>query len=250
MTNAGPVGHGKPPKVFSPLWVISLFLGVSEVAVTVATTQATGWIQSMLAIFAVAFPFLVSLAFFLTLWNNNKVLYAPGEFTSDTTVQDYVEAMNRNNRRSVSIVEAALQSALTRLETQLEVLGATAHQRGEILASVSTAARAVMITVNVSVFNTERTEPPVVEVPVDESTTVTELLDAVYFAIWGKVEGFSYGKTWLLRDEFTGRRFDKIGTLYARRYLKTDRDYRQLSEVDIEPASPLAVFKLAKDPGA
>jgi hypothetical protein len=239
MMNSRSADHGNPPKVLSPLWMISLFLGISEVSVTIATTQAIGWIQSMLAIFAVAFPVLVFSAFFLTLWKNNKVLYAPGEFTSDTPVRDYVEAMNRHNQRSVNVVESALQSALTRLADQLEVLGATVSQRDEIVESVSTAVHRAVITIDVSVFNSKART---VDVAVDDRTTVTDLLDSVYFAIWDKVENFSYGKTWLLLDERNGRRLDDIGTHFAHQYLKTNRDYRSLTEIGVRPESTLAVI--------
>lgn len=223
------------------MWMISLFLGVSEAGVAVAVTQATGWIQTMLAIFAVAFPTAVSTAFFVTLWRNNKVLYAPGDFTQDTPVHDFVEAMNRTNRRSIDIVESALHEGLTSLEHQLQALGASAAQREQILESVSSAARRAIINVDITAFDQQRRS---VDVPVDERATVTELLDTAFIPIAHKVPEYSYGKTWLLRDIETGKTLSAMGTIYARKHLGTDRDYRTLSEVGIEPGSRLMAVSI------
>ncbi|MFE5501260.1 hypothetical protein ACFQ73_01750 [Amycolatopsis japonica] len=242
MTEPSQVGSEQaPPRTVGPLWVISLFLGLSEVTVAIATTQATGWIQAMLAIFAVAFPVLVSSVFFILLWRNNKVLYAPREFADGTTVHDFVDAMSGNTRRSASIVESTFQSLTTRLEAHLEALGTTEAQRTEIIDWVGNAARSAVVTVHLSVFSQD---PRSMQVPIDESTTVTELLDAVYFAIFDKVSNFSYSKTWLLRDTTTGHLFDHIGRPYARRHLGTDRDFRLLAEVGIEPGSTLSAVRL------
>lgn len=233
------------PRTLGPLWVISLFLGLSQVTVTIATTQATGWIQAMLAIFAVTFPTLVSIVFFTVLWRNNKVLYAPREFADGTTVHDFADAMSGNTQRSVAIVEATLQSLTTRLEAHLQDLGATEAQRAEIIDWIGNAARNAVVTVHLSGFSQN---PRSMQVPIDESTTVTELLDAVYFAIYKKVTNFSYSKTWLLRDINTGRLFDDIGRPYARQYLGTDRDFRLLSEVGLRPGSTLSVVPPASSP--
>ncbi|HEV8556542.1 MAG TPA: hypothetical protein VGR06_09130 [Actinophytocola sp.] len=196
----------------------------------------------MLAIFAITFPILVLVAFFLTLWLNNSVLYPPSEFTSTTSVHDFVDAMDRNNKRNRKVQESAYAYALERLEAYLERLDATTErQRKEIVDLVSIAARPDTITVDVSTFDGV---PPVTEVPVDKSTNVSELLDAVYFAMAGKVANFSYNKTWILRDGRTGRRYDDIGTFYAREHLETDRDYRRLSDVGIGPNASLCVEKL------
>lgn len=237
MPGPPPIGHEKPPKVLGPIWVISLFLGLSEVAATVGLTQASGWIQAMLALFAVLFPTLIAVAFFLILWFKNKVLYAPGDFTKDTRAGDFADAMDRVNRNSAAAIESTLNALATKLDMSLATGGATPGQRDEIRDLVRTAARESVVTVDLSAFYRER---HTMEVPFTENTTVTDLLDAVYFTIYGLVENYSYGKTWLLRGA-NARLLDNIGRPYARRYLGTERDFRLLSEVGIEPGSTLTI---------
>jgi DNA-binding CsgD family transcriptional regulator len=211
---------------------------MSEIAVTIAITQAGGWIQALLAIFAVVFPTLVAAVFFYILWHDNKVLYAPRDFAEGTTVTEYAEAMSRTARRSVNIVESALRGERNRLAAQLTKLGVTEAERDEILASVGDAARRTVITVDISVFEPGATT---IDIPVDENSAVAELLDAVYFAISDRVSSYSYRRTWLLRDEATGQLYDEIGTYYARRHLQADRDFRLLTEVGIGPGASLTV---------
>jgi hypothetical protein len=236
-----------PPRVLGPLWVISLFLGMSEVAVTIAITQAGGWIQALLAIFAVVFPTLVAAAFFYILWYDNKILYAPQDFAEGTTVTEYAEAMSRTARRSVNIVESALRGEFDRLGAQLAKLGATDAQRNEILASVGAAARRTVVTVDISMF---APWPGSIDIPIDAASTVTELLDAVYFAISDRVENFSYRRTWLLRNDDTGHLYDRIGAHHARLHLRTNRDYRLLTEVGIEPGARLTVVPMGRQANA
>ncbi|MEU9240174.1 hypothetical protein [Streptomyces sp. NPDC048385] len=50
--------------MLNPLWIISLFLGLSETTVGIAAALSNGWVQGALAVFAVTFPVLVSGAFF------------------------------------------------------------------------------------------------------------------------------------------------------------------------------------------
>jgi len=232
--------HVGPPKINGPLWVISLFLGLSEVTVSIATTQATGWIQGMLAIFAVMFPTLVTTVFFLILWHNNKILYAPREFSDSTTVSEYADAMNRSTRRNVNIVESALVKSLAGIEEKLDAIGASAKQRQEIAEYVTAAARSTVVTVDLAAFS----EDASFEVPVDGRTSVAELLDAVYFGLRGKVGNLSYNRTWLLRDEKTGRSYDDIGTHWARIALRTERDFRPVREVGIAGGAQLTAYAI------
>lgn len=236
-----------PPRVLSPLWVISLFLGMSEVAVTIAVTQADGWIQALLAIFAVVFPTLVAAVFFYILWYDNKILYAPRDFAEGTTVTEYAQAMGRTARRTVNImVESALRSERERINEQLVKLGATEAQRDEVLPSVNHAPRAKFITVN---FSTFAHKTSTMDFPIHETSTVTDLLDTVYFAMPESVETFSYLRTWVLQDDATGQLYDKIGTFYARRHLGTDRDFRLLKDVDIRPGASVTAVPLTGQVG-
>jgi hypothetical protein len=76
----------------TPLWVISLFLSLTETVTAIAITQATGNVQAALTTFVIVFPLLVAAAFFAILWNRPYVFYPPTEFGGTTTVADYVRA--------------------------------------------------------------------------------------------------------------------------------------------------------------
>lgn len=86
---------GQPPRVLNPLWIIALFLGLSETTVGIAAALSSGWVQGLLAVFAVAFPVLVSAVFFFILWQRPEVLYAPGDFPEHVSINTYVDGMRR-----------------------------------------------------------------------------------------------------------------------------------------------------------
>ncbi|MDR4476107.1 MAG: hypothetical protein R3B11_08895 [Nitrospira sp.] len=96
----------------APLGIISLFVALVETVLAVAAFQTSGNIQLALVVFVMVFPLLIGFAFFYVLWNKPYVLYAPREYSDQTKVQEFVEAMQ------------------TRAETQarLEILKPTPSQ--------------------------------------------------------------------------------------------------------------------------
>ena len=83
----------------TPLWVISLFVSLTEVVTGIAVTQATGSIQVALTVFVMVFPLLVASAFFVILWDRHWVLYPPTEFVG-IDVKEYMNSMLRRKIRS------------------------------------------------------------------------------------------------------------------------------------------------------
>ncbi|MBU8921692.1 MAG: hypothetical protein KOO63_07710 [Bacteroidales bacterium] len=120
----------------TPLWVISLFLSLTEVVTGIAVTQATGNVQVALTVFAIAFPSVVAIAFFLILWFRPYVLYPPTEFGTTVDVGTYVRAMTNkielvgsdvpaelaNLRSSVAIRSNAEVARIDAVEQQMERL--------------------------------------------------------------------------------------------------------------------------------
>ncbi len=78
----------------TPLVIISLFLGLTEIAMTVASTQFSGLAQVSMIVFAIAFPLLIAGLFFWTLWNRPFVLYPPTDY-KETDVTTFVKAMQQ-----------------------------------------------------------------------------------------------------------------------------------------------------------
>jgi hypothetical protein len=237
----------------NPLWIISLFLGLAQATVGIAATQAGGWVQGLLATFAVAFPSAVAAAFFVILWKKPFILYAPRDFPGQTSIKDfrvateYPATVSSASDRSLANVEAAIQTAFeTVLIPRLDAWQGEGNRRSLVDEAVAAARRDYRdraIEVDLSGIYRGLAHYPLI-VPVTDDTTVTDLLDNIYFAISAFVDNFSYNRTWILEDDETGRRYDKIGMLWARDRGDSGRDRRRLAEAGIRPGAHLrAVWK-------
>jgi hypothetical protein len=225
------------PRVLNPLWIISLFLGLSEVTVGLAATQVDGWLQATLAIFSIAFPLSVAAAFFYTLWQRPGILYAPRDYGGETTVRDYVTELSNYTRRSIDVVENAIRSSANAAGSPIGELKIDPSKRREIVESLVSAVRGTVLTIDLSEFDGDRSS---IDVPIGESTTVAQLLDGIWFAISKHVPAFSYGERWILWDRINDRPLRDMGTTYAQRYLHKRRDDRSLRDVGISPSSKLS----------
>lgn len=82
------------PRSLTPLWVISLFVSLSEATLGVAATQTAGAIQITLTIFVVLFPVLIAAGFFAVLWWKPYAFYPPSEYGRHVGVDQYIQAMS------------------------------------------------------------------------------------------------------------------------------------------------------------
>ena len=112
-------------RTMTPLWVISLFVSLTEAVTGIAVTQATGGIQIALTTFVIAFPVLVASAFFAILWNRPYVLYPPTEFATGVDVTKYVGAM----KSKVEVVEADFQAEIANLRGIVDLESGSNQQR-------------------------------------------------------------------------------------------------------------------------
>ncbi|RLU81128.1 hypothetical protein CTZ27_33355 [Streptomyces griseocarneus] len=232
----------------NPLWMISVFVGLSETAVVIAASQAEGWVQGLLAIFSVTFPILVSGAFFGILWKKPEVLYAPGDFPehlSPGTFRDGIrggpsvdtEVLESVVRRTL---ESVLPTALAGRVNEAEVPNVV--NQAFISAQRDIASR--MLRIDTSAVH--RDLQGAVNYPVDDSTTVSELLNWLWRQLTPFIRPYTYGSEWVLRDRLTGRAFDG-GTGWARSHGR-GRDERLLTESGITPGMDLAVELIPRDP--
>lgn len=83
---------GVRPGAGRTLWIISLFLTLTETVLGVAVTQTIDGVQVALTDFVLGFPLSVAAAFFMILWIRPWVFYSPGEY-GDTDVGRYVDAL-------------------------------------------------------------------------------------------------------------------------------------------------------------
>jgi len=63
-----------------PLVIIGSFLGLTETVLGIGVLKVQGNIQVARAVFVMAFPVLVLIAFIAILWNRAHVLYPPSEY--------------------------------------------------------------------------------------------------------------------------------------------------------------------------
>jgi hypothetical protein len=64
-------------KNFTPLFIVTAFLAVTELVAGYVATQTWGFLQGVLVFFLVFFPVLVGGAFFLILWSRPHIFFPP-----------------------------------------------------------------------------------------------------------------------------------------------------------------------------
>lgn len=231
------------PRAFNPLWIISLFLGLSETTVGIVAALASGWVQGVLAVFAVTFPVLVSGAFFATLWRKPEVLYAPGDFPTHVSVGTYVDGMRRGSRGQVELLEEVLRDTLESVLPSFLSSAATPAQVTQLV-SEAVARAHEGIASRVLTVDLSSVDPSVadfqMQFPLFDEATVADFLDRVWVMLRDYVQPFTYGTRWILVDRRAGRTFADIGTRWAKVNLGLDEDCRLLKDVGIHANLDLA----------
>jgi hypothetical protein len=238
-TTPSTINTAEAPASPSPLWIIALFIALSEVVAGVAAITTDGTTRLIFAIFAVTFPIVVLASFVWLLLKHPGNLYSPWQYTAQTSVESYVSALRRERRDFTTVIGAALTEAVT---TAVEPRDAQDGGRDpkEVRARVEDAfADAVQrnsIAVDPSMF-LPGADP--VTFAVGPETTVQDLLDSVYFALQPAVEPYSYGRSWVLSDaelrplpEIPSSRSKRVG--------------RKLSEVGLEPGATLVATRVTQ----
>jgi hypothetical protein len=98
----------------TPLWVISLFVSLTETVLSVAVIQTTGLVQLILTLFVIIFAILVAGAFFVILWFRSWVFYSPGEY-GNVDPEKYVDAVAHAQARitNVTTITADVKEEIT-----------------------------------------------------------------------------------------------------------------------------------------
>lgn len=228
---------GQPPRVLNPLWIIALFLGLSETTVGIAAALSSGWVQGLLAVFAVAFPVLVSAVFFFILWQRPEVLYAPGDFPEHVSINTYVDGMRRRAAAGPDAIQAVVNDML---RTVLPDALSSASDASDVVEETLANANQVLVERTLSVDIS-----PITGVPGDlfrstvySTQTVSDFLDALWEHLRDFVAPFRYGRDWILVDQQNNKPLRNLGSYWSERN-DTEADYRLLSGVGITPASHL-----------
>ncbi len=241
----------------TPLWIIALFISLTETVLGVAVIQTDGDIQVALTAFVVVFPLLIALAFFLILWNRPVVLYPPTEFPG-TGVWDYRKATQRSGRDEEALyagILEAIQSTFASEEIVSELTGtvtaaATRDPEDHIKGVLLEKAKEALERIRKSNFLTIDSRPmlgsqegTVSQIVYAPDLTVDELLSVIRYSIDPRPALPAYGKLWALRDGDTKNVFKRLGPAWSG--LKADT--RTLEQVGISAGMHLEVVHLSGD---
>lgn len=233
---------GQPPRVLNPLWIIALFLGLSETTVGIAAAQSNGWVQGLLAVFAVVFPVLVSTVFFVILWQRPEVLYAPGDFPEHVSIGTYVDGMRRRTTPGPDTIQAVVTDMLrTVLPPALDSTSDPSNVLDEALDNATRVLAERTLTVNVSAIT--NIPGDLFECTVFSTQTVSGFLDSLWTYLREFVPPFRYGRDWVLLNDESNKPLRDLGSLWAARN-HTEADHRLLSGVGITPDSRLSAVPL------
>lgn len=241
-----PTGHDTPvqldraSRVMNPLWIISLFLGLSETTVGVAATQSSGWVQGALTVFAVFFPVIVSTAFFSVLWWRPENLYAPGDYPKHMPVSSFVEVIRKSRPVGSELLSTVIRDALESVLPSALAKPANSPEVASVVNDVVESARTELATRVISIdVSSIITESPAVEYLVRGDETIQQFLNWVWAGLTEHLAPYTYGREWLLVDAAQQRAFYSLGSSFD-----GPSDFRSLEEVGIKAGAKLEIRDL------
>lgn len=256
---SAPESKSSSTRTLTPLWVISLFVSLTEAVLGAAVTQTSGGTQIALTAFVVTFPLLIAIGFFGILWFKPHHIYAPTEFGQQVGAREFVEAITQrkplDEHQLYTNIQKTIHTTLTSSEIVAALTETITQNQGKILVDdaarilVSAADKAVE-TIREENFITIDTRPllgnkgKIWRVPYDQFPTVSAFLDDVWITLNSRkiIPPFTYGERWILRDTKSKREFNDIGFLWADKG-GMPRDTRPLKDVGIFSGMELeAVF--------
>ncbi len=247
MPNAAPLNTKDAPTDPSPLWIIAIFLALSQVMACAAAIATDGTTRLIFAVFAVTFPVLVLIAFLYFLRFRAPNLYSPGQY-EHTSIREYAEGLSHQGRDDKVVIKQAVTEAVVAgvvaqhpapddFTAQQNVRKLVAQKFADVVDQNSIVLdRSLLL---------DGTEP--VQIPVTSETTVDELLDSVWFNISEAVEPYTYNKSWILADSDLVP-LQAMGTSWANRQGWTG-DERPLQEAGIIPGSAYFALPRPRLPG-
>jgi len=214
-------------KVITPLWIVALFVSLTEVVLGVAMTQTQGGIQIALTVFVLAFPILIAGMFFTILWYKPYVFYPPKEFGNQTNVLDYVRAMQGKlafDSQMQNIQEAVRTTLMseTVISELTRVVSSKSNEEVEekIEEILNSASNSAINKINKIGYITISTIPllkdkgSIWRESYDPNERVSSFTDILYFKMRPEIPPFAYGSRWVLKDKETGKVFTDLSSKY------------------------------------
>jgi hypothetical protein len=232
-----PIDFSRAPASASPLWIIALFIALSEATAGAAAITTNGVTRLIFACFAVLFPSAVFAVFVWMLVKHAPNLYAPAQYSSEITPEIYRSGIGLSRSESVFLGRVVAEATVPP--------GANGEDRDDMVRQVAQRFEAAVkeSSVTVSLGNL-KPRADLLQIPVAENMEIDHFLNSIYFALSPAVEPFTYGRAWILVDEH-GREYTDMGTIWANsRNLPSD--LRPITEVGIEPGSRLTAVARAE----
>jgi len=105
---------------WTPLKMISAFVGVIDTVIGATITQTSGDVQLVLTVFIVSFTILVAFGFFFMLWHKPEVLLTQPHFKSAAEGAEYIAAL-RGKVVQATELQARLVEKTNEIQAQMTV---------------------------------------------------------------------------------------------------------------------------------
>lgn len=245
-----------PARKLTPLWVISLFVSLTEAFLSIAVTQTSGTIQLALTIFVIVFPLLTAIGFFAVLWYKPLHFYAPTEYGKKLSPRELAEVFapkrNLDESKLYEDIQSTIRSTLTSKEiisklSETVAKGAGKKIEEQVASVLISAADKTVEKIGTSNFLTiDSTQllnqnGKIWRVPYEQFATIDDLLDDIWFSLTPYIPSYTYGEKWVLYNKKTGTVLKDIGYRWAAAHSE-HRDNRSLQEVGITPGTRLEII--------
>jgi hypothetical protein len=255
-----------PTKGITPLWIIALFVSLTETVLGVAVFQTQGVVQATLTAFVICFPLMIAGIFFFILWHRPYVLYPPTDFRSGSAdVLSYVNAMRAQSETQPDLLQSISETIRSTIVSE-DVLSSLSTSllrdpHAEISQVLDAAASKAAHAIGEENFVTVDTRPlvgadgRVWPVALVNFGSLLDLLDHIWFEIGDYVPAYTYGFKWVLEDALNHKvLFPEAGLAtgglgYTSEAFILAAQYLPLEKAGIHPGMSLLVVPLGDRSG-
>ena len=232
----------------NPLGIIALFIvliyGFASLVVGFSSRLEASERKPIIW-FLVVFPVIVIGVFGWLVSRHHQKLYAPKDFSSD---ESFVNMYDRSRpREGLQDLEQQIGTRIREALTSEELVRSMGGNRETIKARLNEAAIQVTAGIKASSFiaidarQFTDDDTMIFELPVSAFASVEDLANEIYFMLVRFVDPYTYGYSWILQNESSGRLLEYAGMITRELPGIPCSDPRSLKEVGIEPGDVLVV---------
>lgn len=229
----------------TPLWVISLFVSLTEIVVSYSLPESSGYVKIALTGFSIIYPILIAGGFFYVLWHRFYVFWPPSEFGNPVDFLRIIDALrtkNINQKNIHDILKDVIDETLKKAKDNPVSKKLSEDDLSALIKDLNSAAYSAwensVITVLTNCLPAAKGEPIIL--PYIADRPIHYVLDEIWFEICDFIPAYSYGTTWLIQDINSGKFYD-VGRPWARQK-GLQEDERSLKDLGIKPGAKLRVI--------